>query len=95
MKYVKQKQKKKCFQNVVTLYYNKKRPYRGRLTVFIYGWVVSIDKYADIKVQCTHFKDNLYYLSTYFVRLMNRLNILITYKTFCVYKIHMSKLKMC
>lgn len=72
----------------------KKRPYRGRLTVFIYGWVVSIDKYADIKVQCTQFKDILYYFSTLF-RLMNRFNILITYKTFYVYKINIPKLKMC
>lgn len=60
------KTKKKCFQNVVALYYKKKTFLSGKVNRFymtIYDWVVSIDKYADIKVQCTHFKDNLYYFS--------------------------------
>lgn len=44
MKYVKQKQKKKCFQNVVTLYYNKKiTSLSGKVNRF-YIWLGCVDR---------------------------------------------------
>lgn len=42
-----------------------------------------------------HILKTTYIISRHLFRLMNRLNILITYKTFYVYKINILKFKMC